>query len=168
MLEALRFRRICSRRSSTSESASIAFPTRDLCLGDLPGLGVLRPLQRGLGLFELRLGLGELGLEGLLVDDEQELALLDVGALLEVDLLEEPAHPGADRDLLEGPRRPDRLRHDGDGHPAGLDDGHHRGRRRPRRPDLGGAARDRDRRDDRPRRDPPHSPLDRLSHFGTI
>ena len=61
--------------------------------------------------------------------------VLDVGALLEMDLLEEPAHPGADGDLLEGPRRPDRLGHDRDGHPAGLDDGHHRGRRDTLRPD---------------------------------
>ena len=36
---------------------------------------------------------------------------------VEVHLLEEPAHPGTDRDLLEGPRRPDRLGHDRDGHP---------------------------------------------------
>ena len=69
---------------------------------DLPRLGVLGLLQGGLGLLERRLGIGELGLEGLLVDDEQELALLDVGALLEMDLLEEPADAGPDRDLLEG------------------------------------------------------------------
>ena len=135
---------------------------RELCRRDLPRLGVLRLLQGGLGLLQRRLGLGELGLEGLLVDDEQELARLDVAALLEVDLLEEPAHPGADGDLLEGPRRPDRLGHDRDGHPPGLDDGDHRGRRRPRRPDLGGATR-RSRADAEasPRRDPPaHPPTD--------
>ena len=45
---------------------------------------------------------GQLRLEGFLVDDEEELARLDVAAFLEVDLLEEPAHPGPDRDLLEG------------------------------------------------------------------
>ena len=110
---------------------------RELCRRDLPRLGVARLLQGGLGLLQCRLGLGEFGLEGLLVDDEQELALLDVGALPEVDLLEEPAHPGADGDLLEGPRRPDRLGHDRDGHPPGLDDGDHRGRRRPPRPGPG-------------------------------
>ena len=127
---------------------------RELGRRDLPSLGVLRLLQVGLGRLQLGLGLRQPGLEGLLVDDEQELASLDVAPFVEMDLLEEPAHPGPDGDLLQGPRRPDRFRHDRDGHPTGLDDGDHRGRRRSCRLDLGGTPRHRDRRKRDPQSDP--------------
>ena len=77
--------------SSTSASASSAWFELELRRGDLPRLGVPGLLQGGLGRRQLRLGLRQLGLEGLLVDDEQELAGLDVAPLVEMDLLEEPA-----------------------------------------------------------------------------
>ena len=79
---------------------------RQLRLGDLAGLGLLGLLQGRLRLGQVRLGQLELDPERLLVDGQEELALLDVGALLEVPLLEEPLDPRPDVDRLDRLRRP--------------------------------------------------------------
>ena len=74
--------------------------------GHLLGPGLLGLLERGLGLLEDRLRLRDLDLERLFFDDQQKLVFLDVRALGEMHLLEEPLHPRSDRHLVECPRRP--------------------------------------------------------------
>ena len=94
----------------------------------LRGLGLL---ERRLGRRELCLGLLELDLVRLLLDHQQELALLDVRAIIEMLLLEEPLHAGPDRHIVEGPRRADRIDDDRHGHPPRF---HHGDRRSGRHP----------------------------------
>ena len=102
METALRANRLRDRVSWIRASRSSAWLERQLRPGDLPRLGLLGLLQGRFGLGQLRLGLVDADLEWLLVDDQQELAGLDVGTLLESLLLEEPLDPGAKVNRLDG------------------------------------------------------------------
>ncbi len=72
----------------------------ELAVGELDG---------GVGLVDLGLRGGALDLERPRVDDEQEVALLDQLAVLEMDLLEIAADPGAQLDIVDRGELPGEL-----------------------------------------------------------